>query len=224
MSEEPPALIDADQLLAAYRQGFFPMAETRDDEDVFWLNPEKRGTLPLDAVHVSRRLARTMRATGMLVTVDTAFDRVIAECAASSTARDNTWINALIERSYTQLFSRGHAHSVEVWEDDVLVGGLYGVSIGSAFFGESMFSRRTDASKIALIHLAARLRAGRYRLLDTQFITEHLRQFGALEIPRDTYRQLLKSAVATDANFYELGGTGAVLAAGAVLQLITQTS
>jgi leucyl/phenylalanyl-tRNA--protein transferase len=136
----------------------------------------------------------------------------------------NTWINALIERSYTQLFSRGHAHSVEVWEDDVLVGGLYGVSIGGAFFGESMFSRRSDASKIALIHLAARLRAGRYRLLDTQFITEHLRQFGALEIPRDTYRQLLKSAVATDANFYELGGTGAVLAAGAVLQLITQTS
>ncbi len=200
------------------------MAESRDDEDVFWLDPQLRGIIPLDGFHVPRRLARTMRSSTYTIGVDRAFERVIALCAEESAVRSNTWINPVIENSYIQLFREGYAHSVEVWDSDELVGGLYGVSTGAAFFGESMFSRRTDVSKMALVHLVARLRAGGYRLLDTQFITQHLTQFGAREIPRAAYKKLLREAIAADGNFYELGGTGAVLAAGAVLQLTTQTS
>ncbi len=220
----PPGLITANKLLTEYRKGHFPMAEARNDADVYWLDPEWRGILPLNDFRTPKRLVRTMRSSKFTITIDTAFERVILECAAIGPRRTNTWINQLIERSYINLFAQGHAHSVEVWDGIDLAGGLYGVSIGGAFFGESMFSRRTDASKIALVHLAARLNAGRYKLLDSQFITEHLKQFGATEIARDQYKILLAAAVETDADFYVLGGTGAVLAAGAVLQLTTQTS
>ena len=224
MERDSSLIIPSDILLAAYRRGHFPMAESRDDEDVFWLDPQLRGIIPLDGFHVPRRLARTMRSSTYTIGVDRAFERVIALCAEESAVRSNTWINPVIENSYIQLFREGYAHSVEVWDGDELVGGLYGVSTGAAFFGESMFSRRTDVSKMALVHLVARLRAGGYRLLDTQFITQHLTQFGAREIPRAAYKKLLREAIAADGNFYELGGTGAVLAAGAVLQLTTQTS
>ena len=224
MERASSLIIPSDILLAAYRRGHFPMAESRDDEDVFWLDPQLRGIIPLDGFHVPRRLARTMRSSAYTIGVDRAFERVIALCAEESAVRSNTWINSVIENSYIQLFREGYAHSVEVWDGDELVGGLYGVSTGAAFFGESMFSRRTDVSKMALVHLVARLRAGGYRLLDTQFITQHLTQFGAREIPRAAYKKLLREAIAADGNFYELGGTGAVLAAGAVLQLTTQTS
>lgn len=196
-------------LLAAYRSGQFPMAETRDDEDVYWIDPPLRGILPLDAFHVPKRLARTMRSGRFAITVDTAFAAVMTACAAAARGRLNTWINPLIERSYANLHANGHAHSVEVWLDRNLVGGLYGVSIGAAFFGESMFSRETDASKVALVHLADRLKAGGYRLLDTQFITEHLKQFGAVEIPRARYKRLLAEAVDAKADFYVFGGAGA---------------
>jgi leucyl/phenylalanyl-tRNA--protein transferase len=224
LERDSSLIIPSDILLAAYRRGHFPMAESRDDEDVFWLDPQLRGIIPLDGFHVPRRLARTMRGSTYTIGVDRAFERVIALCAEESAARSNTWINPVIENSYIQLFREGYAHSVEVWDADELVGGLYGVSTGAAFFGESMFSRRTDVSKMALVHLVARLRVGGYRLLDTQFITQHLTQFGAREIPRAAYKKLLHEAIAADGNFYELGGTGAVLAAGAVLQLTTQTS
>lgn len=224
MSREGSLIIPPDILLAAYRRGHFPMAESREDEEIFWLDPQLRGIIPLDGFHVPRRLARTMRSSGYKIGVDRAFDRVIALCAEETRARSNTWINSLIEESYVHLFRLGHAHSVEVWDDEELVGGLYGVSTGGAFFGESMFSRRTDASKMALVHLVYRLRAGGYSLLDTQFITQHLTQFGAQEIPRTAYKKLLREAVAGEGKFYELGGTGDVLAAGAVLQPTTHTS
>jgi leucyl/phenylalanyl-tRNA--protein transferase len=217
-------IIPANSLLAAYRKGHFPMAESREDDEVFWLDPPHRGVLPLTSFHVPRRLARTMRSSTYTVTVDQDFAGVIRTCAESTHARDNTWINGLIERSYIHLFESGHAHSVEVRDGTELIGGLYGVSIGGAFFGESMFSRRTDVSKMALVHLVARLKRGGYILLDTQFITQHLAQFGAKEVARAAYRVLLARAVAADGRFYELGGTGDVLAAGAVLQLTTQTS
>ena len=217
-------IISPEVLLEAYREGVFPMAETREDAEVFWIEPKRRGIIPLSSFHVPRRLGRTMRASPFRVSVDRAFDSVIALCAEEAADRPVTWINASIEASYRLLFEQGHAHSVEVWENDQLVGGLYGVSIGAAFFGESMFSRATDASKMALVHLVVRLRVGHYRLLDTQFITRHLMQFGALEVTSATYRKLLRPAVEATANFYELGGTGDVLAAGAVLQLTTQTS
>lgn len=200
------------------------MADHRDDEEIFWVEPKRRGIIPLDSFHVPRRLARTMRVSTFTVTVDRAFEQVIDLCAAQASDRPNTWINRSIEASYVALFREGHGHSVEVWDGDVLVGGLYGISIGGAFFGESMFSRATDASKIALVHLVMRLRAGGYRLLDTQFITAHLSQFGAIEVSRAAYRKLLAPAVAARGDFYVLGGTGGVLAAGAVLQLTTQTS
>lgn len=225
MSDDRPVhILPAEILLAAYRQGIFPMADHRDDEEIFWVEPKRRGIIPLDSFHVPRRLARTMRASTFTVTVDRAFEQVIDLCAAQASDRPNTWINRSIEASYVALFREGHGHSVEVWDGDVLVGGLYGISIGGAFFGESMFSRATDASKIALVHLVMRLRAGGYRLLDTQFITAHLSQFGAIEVSRAAYRKLLAPAVAARGDFYVLGGTGGVLAAGAVLQLTTQTS
>ena len=196
-------------LLDAYREGIFPMAEERDDDRVFWVDPPRRGILPLDGFHLPKRLARRIRSGQFRITVDKAFAQVIAECAAAAPNRERTWINALIERSYVALHKNGNAHSVEVWEDDALVGGLYGVSIGAAFFGESMFSRQTDASKVALAALVERLKAGGYQLLDTQFITEHLRQFGAIEVPRALYKELLAKAVDAKANFYELCGAAA---------------
>ena len=205
---------DAHDLLNCYAHGVFPMADSREDEAIFLIDPQKRGVLPLDRFHVPRRLARTVRAEPFEVRIDTAFSEVVAACAASARGREETWINPTIEQLYAELFEMGHAHSVETWLDGELVGGLYGVSLGAAFFGESMFSRRTDASKVALVHLVARLILGGYRLLDTQFITAHLTRFGAEEIPRLDYHRRLAKALETEADF-QLAGSVAGAAAGA---------
>ena len=207
MGADPPSDVsafDVETLIDCYRQGLFPMAETRGDETIYLIDPEHRGVIPLDAFHLSRRLARTVRADRFEVSVDTAFSQVITECARPGPGRLETWINAPIEALYGELFRRGLAHSVETWREGRLVGGLYGVSLGAAFFGESMFSRERDASKVALVHLVARLKAGGYRLLDTQFITEHLTQFGAEEIPRAAYHRRLAAALAGQGEFLRL--------------------
>jgi len=191
--------IDPDLLLRAYSVGVFPMADSRDAADIFWVEPKKRGVLPLDGFHLSHSLRKTLRSDRFAVTADRAFPRVVAACASASDDRPETWINPQIEAAYGILHANGDAHSIEVWrQGDVggeLVGGLYGVSLGRAFFGESMFSRATDASKIALAHLVGRLRAGRYSLLDCQFITDHLASLGAIEIGRADYRALLDEAL-----------------------------
>jgi leucyl/phenylalanyl-tRNA--protein transferase len=187
--------ISADLVLRAYRHGLFPMAEGRTGDRLFWLDPIKRGVLPLDGFHLSRRLLRTALSDNFQVTVDRNFAGTIAGCATPLPDRSDTWINPQIERLFTELFRMGYAHSVESWQDGTLVGGLYGVSLGGVFFGESMFSFARDASKIALVHLVARLRLGGYRLLDTQFVTAHLSQFGATEIPRDIYKKRLAEAL-----------------------------
>lgn len=211
-----------DDLIRCYERGLFPMADTRFDTDFYLVDPRKRGVIPLDAFHVPHRLARTVRGDRFLVTIDQDFAGVIAACADAKPGRLETWINAPIEHLYGQLHALGRAHSVEVREPDgALVGGLYGVSLGGAFFGESMFSRRRDVSKIALTHLVGRLIAGGYRLLDTQFLTDHLTQFGAVEIDRAEYHRRLAVALAVKGNFYRLGAG----AAGAlVLQEISQAS
>lgn len=196
--------ITPDVLLKAYACGIFPMAESAEDPTLFWVEPDWRGVIPLDAFHLPRRLRRTVRQDAFEVRIDTDFEAVIEGCAAPGPGRRKTWINQRIRRLYGELFRRGHCHTVECWQDGRLVGGLYGVSLGAAFFGESMFSRRTDASKVALVHLAARLRAGGYRLLDTQFITEHLAQFGAVEIPREMYAGRLEDAIVREADFHAL--------------------
>jgi leucyl/phenylalanyl-tRNA--protein transferase len=190
-----------DILLAAYAAGIFPMAESADDAELFWVDPRRRGILPLDAFHVPRRLRRVVRQGSFEIRCDSAFEDIIRGCAEATEKRPNTWINDEIVRLYSALFARGAAHSVEAWQDATLVGGLYGVSLGAAFFGESMFSLVTDASKVALVHLAVRLRLGGYRLLDTQFLTPHLAQFGGVEIPRARYRRLLAEALGYRASF-----------------------
>ncbi len=208
---------DVRDLLECYARGVFPMADAREDAQVFLIDPEKRGVIPLIGFHVSRRMARTVRADPFEVRVDTAFHEVVLACAASGPGRTETWINRPIEALYLELHRHGHAHSVECWLEGELVGGLYGVSLGGAFFGESMFSRRRDASKVALVQLVGRLIAGGYLLLDAQFMTEHLTQFGALEISRAQYQRRLKSALAAPAAFYGVAGpseTGAVSAGG----------
>ncbi|WP_105419471.1 leucyl/phenylalanyl-tRNA--protein transferase [Neorhizobium sp. T25_27] len=182
-------------LLRAYSIGLFPMAESADDPEIFWVEPEMRGILPLDAFHLSKSLAKAVRRTPLDIRFDTAFERVIALCAEPAGDRPSTWINSTIRKLYNELHRMGHAHSVEAFEGDELVGGLYGVSLGSAFFGESMFSRRTNASKICLVHLVERLRKNGFTLLDTQFTTEHLKTFGAIDIPKDDYLKLLRIAV-----------------------------
>jgi len=208
-------------LLRAYAHGYFPMAESRDDPDLFWLDPEMRGILPLDRFHVSRRLARTIRADHFVVRIDTAFEQVMRACAAPRPGHEDSWINEQIIRLYTALFEQGHAHCVECWIDEQLVGGVYGVQIGAAFFGESMFSLVRDASKVALTHLAGRLRAGGFQLLDTQFLTPHLGSFGGVEIPRIRYQKLLRRAINSSGDFYAMPDP----CSGAhVLQSITQTS
>ncbi len=190
-----------DLLLRAYSAGIFPMAEDADDPEVFWVDPDERGVLPLDAFHLSRRLRRTVRQELFEIRCDDAFEAVVRGCAEPRAERPRTWINDEIVRLYTALFRLGFAHSIESWHGGELVGGLYGVALGGAFFGESMFSRVSDASKVALAHLVARLRLGRFRLLDTQFVTHHLRQFGAQEIPRALYRRQLAAALKADAHF-----------------------
>jgi leucyl/phenylalanyl-tRNA--protein transferase len=187
--------LDPDLLLRAYSVGVFPMANTREAADIFWVEPKKRGVLPLDGFHLSRSLAKTIRSDRFTVTVDQAFARVVAFCAEATEQRPDTWINPDIEAAYAELHRRGYAHSVESWLDGKLVGGLYGVRLGAAFFGESMFSRATDASKVALAHLVARLKAGGFHLLDCQFLTDHLASLGTIEVGRDAYVVLLDEAL-----------------------------
>ena len=187
--------ISTDLILRAYRLGLFPMAETRRGERLFWLDPERRGVLPLEGFHLPRRLLRTVLSDTFQITMDTDFAGTITGCATSAPGREDTWINPQIERLFRELHQMGYAHSVEARQGGVLVGGLYGVVLGGVFFGESMFSFVTDASKVALVHLVARLRLGRFRLLDTQFVTAHLTQFGAREIPRPSSKIQLARAV-----------------------------
>jgi len=182
-------------LLRAYSIGLFPMAESADDPEIFWVEPELRGIIPLDGFHVSKSLAKKIRQNPFDIRFDTDFEAVLAACAEETNDRPSTWINDTIRTLYGTLHHIGHAHSVEAWEGDMLVGGLYGVSLGSAFFGESMFSRRTDASKICLVHLVQRLRERGFTLLDTQFTTEHLKTFGAVDVPKDAYAKMLEKAM-----------------------------
>jgi len=209
-------------LLRAYAAGIFPMAESADDPEIFWVDPEQRGILPLDEFHLPRRLKRTLRQDLFQVRCNYAFEAVVRGCAEPAPDRPKTWINDQIVRLYSALFQSGFAHSVEAWRGDELVGGLYGVALGGAFFGESMFSRVADASKVALAQLVARLRLGGFRLLDTQFVTAHLQQFGAVEIPRAQYRRRLAAAIEAEAYFPReaLGGAAVV----SVLQSSTPTS
>ncbi len=203
-------------LLHGYSIGIFPMAEHRDDPELFWVDPKFRGVFPLDGFHVSRSLARRIRQGGFSVTIDQSFCDVVDGCAD----RSDTWINGELRDLYQQLHQSGHAHSLEIRDGDALIGGVYGVSMGAAFFGESMFSRRTDASKIALAYLVDRLRQTGFRLFDTQFLTAHLASLGAIEIPRAQYRQELEEAITASADFtatLDQSPEG-------VIQRITQTS
>ena len=208
-------------LLRAYAVGLFPMAERRGDSTLYWIDPEKRGILPLDDFHVSRRLRRTVRSGLYQIRCNTAFADVVRACAAPGPKRDESWINDEIVSLYSDLHDLGRAHCVETWVDSELVGGLYGVALGAAFFGESMFSAARDASKVALVHLVARLRKSGYLLLDTQFVTEHLAQFGVVELPRAGYRQRLSAALDASASFE---GELSQPELDAFLQSITQTS
>lgn len=211
----------AELLLALYREGLFPMAEHRDDRTIQVIDPDFRGVIPLDSPHIPRRLARTIRADPFTIRIDAAFRETVRACAAPGPGREDTWISHDIEALYAELHRLGAAHSVECWSGSRLIGGLYGVSLGGAFFGESMFSRATDASKVALVHLIARLKVGGYVLLDTQFLTEHLARFGAVEIPRADYRRRLALALEKTGDFFRLPP----YAAGAeLLQAISQRS
>jgi leucyl/phenylalanyl-tRNA--protein transferase len=238
--------INPEELLLAYRLGIFPMAESRHAKDVLWVRPHERGILPLETFHVPRRLAQTVKSDRFDVRVDTAFGQVIRGCAEARQGRRETWINDAIISVFEALAVRGQAHSVECWHAEKLVGGLYGLSLGAVFFAESKFSRMTDASKVALVHLAARLKAGGYTLLDAQFPNPHLEQFGAVTVTEERFQQLLAKALARTGDFYGFGSPrrgGAVLGGGgtpggkvapaagpppvagsSVLQVITQTS
>ena len=217
---------DTERLLDCYRQGVFPMADSRHDMNLFLISPEIRGVLPLDRFHIPKRLKRTVRKAPFNVTVDLAFNRVMDACAEEMPDRRTTWINTPILNLYGALHRQGYAHSVECWNaEGWLVGGVYGVSLGGAFFGESMFSRETDASKVALVHLAARLVAGGYRLLDAQFHNPHLEQFGLEEVPKAAFRKRLEHALAVEADFYCAGPSGPdTLSGETCVHLITQTS
>ncbi len=211
------ARLDTDALLRCYRRGVFPMAESGDDPRLFLVDPDMRGILPLNAFHVPRRLRRTVRASPYQITVDRAFMRVMEGCAAPAPGRENTWINPLIHNLYAQLHREGHAHSIEAWCNGVLVGGLYGVSLGGAFFGESMFSRADNASKVALVHLTARLIKRGFGLLDAQFHNPHLEQFGLIEISRADFRAHLAEAIARNVSF---GDPDATMSGEEALSLI----
>ncbi|MDP3800557.1 MAG: leucyl/phenylalanyl-tRNA--protein transferase [Brevundimonas sp.] len=214
-----------DELLNCYATGVFPMGEGRDDPRVFLVEPEQRGVVPLDRFHIPHRLRRTVRAGAFDIRLDTAFEAVLDACAAAGPGREDSWINAPIHRLYGELNARGHAHSVECWRNERLVGGLYGVTLGGAFFGESMFSRERDASKVALVHLVARLKRGGWRLLDAQFLTSHLSQFGAIETSQAAYLELLRAARVLHPNirslFEPMTGAEAIFYA---LQPTTQAS
>jgi leucyl/phenylalanyl-tRNA--protein transferase len=239
--------INPEELLLAYRLGIFPMAESRNAREVLWVRPHERCILPLETFHVPRRLAATVRTDRFKITVDTQFAEIIRGCAEARPDRRETWINEAIVDVFTMLHARGLAHSVETWHGDKLVGGLYGLALGAAFFAESKFSRMTNASKVALVHLAARLKAGGYCLLDAQFPNPHLEQFGAVTVTEEQFQGLLAQALAREGDFYGLppggrgpgGGSSTGTFAGAgdcgsgaasagpgwsVLQVITQTS
>lgn len=194
--------ITPEVLLKAYACGIFPMAESASDPGLYWIEPDRRGVIPLENFHMSGRLARTVRSDRFEIRIDHDFDAVIDGCAKPGPGRRKTWINKRIRRLYTDLAAIGHCHTVEAWQDGKLAGGLYGVRLGGAFFGESMFHTETDASKVALVHLAARLIKGGFVLLDTQFVTEHLRGFGAVDVPRRTYHKLLEDALAISGDFH----------------------
>ena len=206
MANRDSTLVDItpEVLLKAYACGIFPMADSADDPTIFWNEPEFRGIIPLDRFHISARLARTVRAEKFTIRIDHDFDGVLAGCAGPQPGRTRTWINKRIRSLYRKLHDIGHCHSVEAYEDGELVGGLYGVNLGYAFFGESMFHRSRDASKVALVHLVARLKAGGFKLLDTQFVTDHLRTFGAIEVSRRQYNKLLESALVGEASLAPL--------------------
>ncbi len=213
-------------LLRAYASGIFPMAERADSPDVFWVEPRRRGVLPLEGFHLPKSLAKTLKQEKFRFSIDRAFDAVLAGCAEATPERSETWINPLIAEAYLALHDRGHAHSVEAWTPEgELAGGLYGVRLGAAFFGESMFTRVTDASKCCLAALVARLRVGRFRLLDTQFLTAHLAHFGTIEIPAKTYRGLLSAAVSAGADIRAVDdGSGFGPSGKRIVQLLSQTS
>ena len=215
--------ITPEVLLKAYACGIFPMAESADDPGLYWVEPEWRGVLPLEALHVPRRLARTVRADRFEIRIDHDFEAVIDACAVAAPGRGNTWINRRVRRLYGELFRRGNCHTIEAWRGGRLVGGLYGVRLKRAFFGESMFHRERDASKVCLVHLAARLKAGGFRLLDAQFTTDHLAQFGAIELSRADYHHALNDALEGEADFYRWGAA-APITGGVVLQSISHTS
>src|SRR5271169_3953134 len=223
MANRESALVDItpEVLLKAYACGIFPMAESAEDPTLYWIEPERRGILGLDQVHVPRRLARIVKQDKFEVRVDSAYEGVIEGCASSRAGRRTTWINKRIRELYAELFEMGFCHTIESWHDGTLVGGLYGVALGRAFFGESMFSYQTDASKVALIYLVARLRFGGFCLLDTQFVTDHLRQFGAQEISRAAFHRRLEQALQ---GLGEFGRLPAGASASGILQLVSQTS
>jgi leucyl/phenylalanyl-tRNA--protein transferase len=193
--------ITPELIIRAYRAGIFPMAEDAEDNDLFWVSPEMRGIIPLDGFHASKSLRKAMRKSGWTIRVDSNWDGIIEGCATVGTDRQSTWINQTIRSVYGELFRRGIAHTVEVWDDNELIGGLYGLAIGAAFFGESMFHRRTDASKMAMAHLVERLKAGGFELLDTQFLTDHLASLGGIEIPRAEYEDSLSRALQRDGDW-----------------------
>jgi len=199
--------ITPELIVRAYRAGIFPMAEDATDEDLFWVSPEERGIIPLDGFHASKSLRKAMRKSGWTIRVDTDWDAIIEGCATVGDDRHSTWINSTIRSVYGELFRRGVAHTVEIWDGPDLVGGLYGLAIGAAFFGESMFHRRTDASKMAMAHLVDRLNAGGFELLDTQFLTDHLASLGGIEIPRADYDDRLSRAVMRDGDWMALDKT-----------------
>ena len=227
MDRSEKYIITADTLLRAYAAGVFPMAETRDAKDLFWVDPELRGVFPLNGLKISRSLYKTIKQNKFDVRCDSDFNGVMEKCAESTKDRPDTWMNEDVFRLYNEIYLKGCAHSVECWQDGELVGGLYGVSLGGAFFGESMFTRRSNASKVALIHLVARLRLSGYTLLDSQFITDHLESLGAIEVPRSVYHLMLDEALdVPNVSFYS-DPTSSELSAeleAMFLQSRTQTS
>src|SRR5215211_7209113 len=221
MASRDSALIEItpEVLLKAYACGIFPMAESAEDPALYWIEPERRGVVPLEGFRIPGRLARTVRSDRFTVVCNRAFDDVIDGCAEPQPGRQRTWINTRIRNLYRGLYQLGHCHTVEAYDGETLVGGLYGVTLGGAFFGESMFHRARDASKVALVHLVARLRAGGFKLLDTQFVTDHLKTFGGVEVPRRQYHKLLEAALGGDGDFAALGMKRPVPGAKALAQL-----
>jgi leucyl/phenylalanyl-tRNA--protein transferase len=218
MASRDPSFVEItpEVLLKAYACGIFPMAESAEDPTLYWMEPETRGVIPLDRFHVPSRLARTVRSERFTIRIDHDIDGVLEGCAAPAPGRTRTWINKRIRRLYRRLFDIGHCHTVEVYEGDKLVGGLYGVNLGRAFFGESMFHRARDASKVALVHLVARLKLGKFKLLDTQYVTDHLRRFGAVEISRRQYSRLLEAALTGEADLSAFNSTRSLSGAEAL--------